>query len=142
MERNEISTGRRDLLLSSGLTTAGLVAVLIARGGVGVMIAGSVGAIGASVAAVFVMAMDERLTYLDKVKTAIPMAFLMLLVSLVIRDNAFAFVGYPILAVGLAGIVPALRQIDRAPMAQPIPRAVPAASVERSPDAAEAHVAS
>lgn len=145
-EQNERSSARQDLILASALTALGLVGILIARGGIGLMIAGSVGTIGASVAGVLLIAADSRLSYRAKIGVAIPFTFLMLVASLLIRDNPFAFVGYPLLALGITGLVPALRRSEAPQMAPLAPKAALAMANERdrtrSESRAESHATS
>lgn len=107
---SDSSSARQDLILASTFAALGLVGILLARGGIGGMIAGSVGTVGASMAGVLLIAGDGRLSYRAKVGVAIPFTLLMLITSLLTRDNPFAFVGYPLLTLGVVGLLPALRK--------------------------------
>lgn len=104
------SSSRKDLVLASIFTAVGLAAVIIGRGGLGVMIAGSIGSVGASVVAVGLAAVDPRLSYGDKAQVGICIVLMMLLVGFLIGDSAFLLAGYPLLALGVAGLVAALRR--------------------------------
>src|SRR5687768_12741995 len=53
----------RDLILAACFSAIGLAAIVIGRGGLGVMIAGSIGSVGASVAAVGLASADVRLSF-------------------------------------------------------------------------------
>ncbi|MDI1442947.1 hypothetical protein [Polyangium sp. 6x1] len=100
---------RKDLVLASIFTAAGLAAVIIGRGGLGVLIAGSIGSVAASVAAVGLAAVDPRLSYRDKALVGMCIVLMMLFVGFLVGDAAFLLAGYPLLALGAFGLVPALR---------------------------------
>ncbi|MRG93870.1 hypothetical protein [Polyangium spumosum] len=102
-------SSRKDLVLASFFTAVGLAAVIIGRGGLGVMIAGSIGSVGASVAAVGLAAVDRRLSYREKAQVSVCIVLMMLFVGFAIGDLAFILAGYPLLAIGLVGLLPALR---------------------------------
>ncbi|MDC3953002.1 hypothetical protein [Polyangium jinanense] len=103
------SSSRKDLVLASVFTALGLAAVIIGRGGLGVIIAGSIGSVGASVVAVGLAALDPRLSYRDKAQVGLCIVLMMLFCGFIVGDLAFILAGYPLLALGIAGLVPALR---------------------------------
>jgi len=111
MERMESAPAspRTDLVLASVFTAVGLLAIVIGRGGLGVLIAGSIGSVGASVAAVGLAAADTRLSYREKTQASGSIVLMMLLVGVFLGDSAFLLAGYPLLTLGLVGLVPALR---------------------------------
>jgi len=100
---------RKDLVLASVFTAVGLAAVIIGRGGLGVMIAGSIGSVAASVVAVGLAAVDTRLSYRDKAQVGVCIVLLMLLVGFLVGDSSFLLAGYPLLALGVVGLLQALR---------------------------------
>jgi hypothetical protein len=105
---------RRDMALACLFTVVGF-GLVVARGGIGVMIAGSVGSVGASVVAVGLAAVDGRLSYLEQTQAGMGIVLMQLAAALVLGENVFALVGYPLLALGLAGITPLLRLFAASP---------------------------
>ncbi|MDI1428334.1 MULTISPECIES: hypothetical protein [Polyangium] len=100
---------RKDLVLAGVFTAVGLGAVIIGRGGLGVMIAGSIGSVAASVVAVGLAAVDPRLSYRDQAQAGVCIVLMMLLVGFLVGDSAFFLAGYPLLALGVVGLLQALR---------------------------------
>lgn len=137
----ESPNGRRDLVLASIFTTLGLVAIVIGRGGIGNMIAGSVGSVGAAVSAMFLVATDKRFSYSEKAMASIPVVIMLVVTGLVIRDNVFALAGYPLAALGIFGLVPALRSAQSAPVESAERKAPPVRAAARRARAAESGAA-
>jgi hypothetical protein len=118
---SSVASPRRDLVLAITLSALGIAAIAVGRGGLGVMIAGSIGSVGAGVAAVGLAALDRRLSYSEKAQASVPIAVMLLVAGLIIGDNAWALAGYPFATIGLVGLVPALFRAarDNAPNAAP-----------------------
>jgi hypothetical protein len=112
----ESPNGKRDLVLASIFTTLGLVAIVIGKGGISNMIAGSVGSVGAGVMAIFFVASDGRLSYSEKSLASIPVVIMLAVTGFLLKDNVFALAGYPLAALGVFGLVPALRAAQPAPV--------------------------
>jgi len=110
-----VASPRRDLLLSSLFTALGLVGIIVERGGIGFMIAGSVGSVGAGLVAVGLAAADRRFSYIEKVQACLPVVLMLFIVGLTIKAQPYSLAGYPLLALGLVGLVPALRQGSQSP---------------------------
>lgn len=118
---NEAETFRSDTKVASICTLLGLVAIVAAHGGIENMIAGSVGSVGAGCLAVGLTFLDRRLTYMHRVQAGIPIVLMLLVVGFAIKSNALALAGYPMLLLGLAGLLPAaLRWQQASPTAAPI----------------------
>lgn len=103
-------TQRRDTFLAAVLAAVGLVAIIIAHGGIGNMIAGSVGSVGGGCLAVGLTFLDGRLSYSQRVQASVPIILMLAGVGLTIKDNALALAGYPLLLLGAAGLLPAILQ--------------------------------
>ncbi len=129
-ESIEKATQRRDTMVAAGLSIAGLVALVVARGGIESMIAGSVGSVGAGCLAVGLTFLDGRMTYAHRVQACLPIVFMLGLAGIVIKSHALALAGYPLLLLGIVGLVPAILRFGNARPAadtkadkRPIPRA-------------------
>jgi hypothetical protein len=123
MEPTKSPPGRRDLVIASLFTFIGLVAVVL-RGNLGNMVAGSVGTVGAAVAAVGLALADPRLSYAQKAQAGLGIATTQLACALALGENALAFVGYPLLLLGVAGLASNLASFK--------PRPEPSAASQRS----------
>jgi hypothetical protein len=120
---------RWEMVLASLCTVVGL-AVVVARGDIRIMIAGSVGSVGASVVAVGLAGIDGRLSYLQKVQAGMGILAIQLVTALSLGENVFAFVGYPLLTLGLVGVKPLLRLFSVSP--RPRSAAAPLPSTSRA----------
>lgn len=103
----EMLSSRRDTFLAAAFTAVGIIAIIAARGGIEHMIAGSVGSIGAGCIAVGLVLLDPRLSYAERTLASLPIICMLAGVGLAIKDNALAFAGYPLLLLGVGGLVPA-----------------------------------
>lgn len=108
---------------------AGVVALVAPGGGIDTMIAGSVGSVGAGCLAVGLTFLDGRMTYAHRVQACLPIVFMLGLAGIVIKSHALALAGYPLLLLGLVGLVPAMlrwmnaRPIEESNADKPVPRA-------------------
>lgn len=119
-ESMEKATQRRDTMVAAGLSIAGMVALVAPGGGIDTMIAGSVGSVGAGCLAVGLTFLDGRMTYAHRVQACLPIVFMLGLAGIVIKSHALALAGYPLLLLGLVGLVPAmLRWVNARPEAAP-----------------------
>lgn len=107
-ESMEKATQRRDTMVAAGLSIAGIVALVAPGGGIDTMIAGSVGSVGAGCLAVGLTFLDNRMTYAHRVQACLPIVFMLGLAGIVIKSHALALAGYPLLLLGLVGLVPAM----------------------------------
>lgn len=102
----ERNSKRRDTLLAAVLTVVGLAAITLAKGGIQDMIAGSVGSVGAGCLAVGLTFLDGRLTYTQRVHASLPIVLMLAGAGVAIRGNFLALAGFPMLLLGLAGLLP------------------------------------
>ena len=105
---------RREAIAAGVLTILALLAIVAAGGGIESMIAGSVGSVGAGCLAVGLTFLDNRLSYFQRVQASFPIIVMLAGVGLTIKANAFALAGYPLLLLGLAGLIPAILRWHKA----------------------------
>jgi len=100
---------RSDLVLAGLFVTAGLVAVIIVRGGIMGIQPGTFGCLGGGVMAALLAAIDGRFSYKQQVAMVIPIVLGQYLALSHAGEQPHAAVGYSLIALGLAGVVPGLR---------------------------------
>jgi hypothetical protein len=105
-ELAERNSKRRDTLLAAVLTVVGLAAIIVAKGGIQDMIAGSVGSVGAGCLAVGLTFLDGRLSYAQRAQASLPIVFMLAGAGVAIHGNFLALAGFPMLLLGLAGLMP------------------------------------
>lgn len=128
------NVSRRETIVAGVFTILGLVAIVAARGGIESMIAGSVGSVGAACLAVGLTFLDGRLSYFQRAQASFPIVVMLAGVGLAIKANALALAGYPLLLLGLAGLIPALLQWHKAkPAVEPVSEKNPQGHIETSP---------
>jgi len=110
----DFNVSRREAIVAGVFTALGLVALFVAQGGVESMIAGSVGSVGAGCLAVGLTFLDKRLSYFQRAQASIPIVVMLGAVGLAIKGNALAFAGYPLLLLGVAGLIPAILRWHKA----------------------------
>lgn len=103
-----LQASRHDKTVAAILTALGLAAVFLARGGIENMIAGSVGSVGAGCLAVALTFLDRRLNYMQRVQACLPIVFMLAGAGVVSKSNALALAGYPLLLLGVVGLLPAM----------------------------------
>ncbi len=121
-ELAERNLQRRDTLLATVFTVVGLTAVIVAKGGIQDMIAGSVGAVGSGCLAVGLTFLDGRLSYAQRAQASLPIVFMLAGVGVAIHGNFLALAGFPMSLLGLAGLLPAWIHGLQAPAVASRPR--------------------
>jgi hypothetical protein len=104
----DLSTLRRDLALSAVFTVVGLASIFASGAGIRAMIAGSVGSVGAGCVAVSLTLLDPRLSYAQRAQASLPIVAMLAGIGFSIKENAWALAGYPLLLLGVVGLVPNL----------------------------------
>ncbi len=128
------SVSRREVIVAGLFTAFGLVAILTAQGGIESMIAGSVGSVGAGCLAVGLTFLDNRLSYFHRAQASLPIIIMLGGVGMGIKGNALALAGYPLLLLGIAGLIPAvLRWHKAAPAVESVSEKESQARTETSP---------
>lgn len=102
------STQRRETIVAGVCAVLGFIGIVVAHGGIGSMIAGSVGSVGGGCVAVGLTFLDGRLSYGQRVQASLPIVLMLVAAGIGIQGNALALGGYPLLLLGIAGLVPAL----------------------------------
>lgn len=103
------AASRSDLVLASLFVTAGLVAVVIVRGGIMGIKPGTLGSLVGGVMAALLAAIDGRFSYKQQIAMLIPVVLGQCLALSHTGEQPHAAAGYSLIALGLAGIVPGLR---------------------------------
>lgn len=103
-----LQASRHDKTIAAILTALGLAAVFLAKGGIDNMIAGSVGSVGSGCLAVALTFLDRRLTYMQRVQACLPIVFMLAAAGVAIKSDAWALAGYPLLLLGVVGLLPAM----------------------------------
>jgi hypothetical protein len=97
---------RREIVIASVLTVLGLVAVFFSRGAIESMIAGSVGSVAAGCIAVALTYLDPRLTFTQRVQACLPIILMLAAAGFASKSSVLALAGYPLLLLGVAGLLP------------------------------------
>lgn len=126
----DLQAPRHHKTVAASLTALGLAAVFLAKGGIDNMIAGAVGSVGAGCLAVALTFLDQRLNYMQRVQACLPIVFMLAGAGVVSKSNAWAIAGYPLLLLGVVGLLPAMiRSLWNARTTLEAPKETPHSSV-------------
>jgi hypothetical protein len=95
-------------VLAGLFASAGLVAVVMVQGGILGISPGAFGCLGGGVMAALFGAVDGRFSYRQQIAMVLPVVLGQFLALSYVGERPHAAVGYSLIALGLAGILPAL----------------------------------
>lgn len=116
--RQGAENSRLDTGLSILFTVTGFGAALAEPGGIMMMNPGMLGAFTCGMVAVLLVA-AARMPYRAQATTVLPLIVLLAALSLALGEKVLVIAGYPLLALGLSGVVLALRTPSPAPAKKP-----------------------